>query len=129
MIFKDQNGEKHNVLKEVKEKYPNTILEYYLKSAIEHNKMFKKIDGYEKEVSKFVYNIVKKLYSDGELMEDADKTILLLNWGRIVVELKKNKELKEENKQLKKELKDLKKELKKGKANKNENKKSKTNKV
>ena len=91
--------------------------------------MFKKIDGYEKEVSKFVYNIVKKLYSDGELMEDADKTILLLNWGRIVVELKKNKELKEENKQLKKELKDLKKELKKGKANKNENKKSKTNKV
>lgn len=129
MIFKNQNGEKHNVLKEVKEKYPNTILEYYLKSAVEHNKMFKKIDGYENEVSKFVYNIVKKLYSDGELMEDADKAISILYWGRIVVELKKNKELKEENKQLKKELKDLKKELKKGKVAKNESKQSKTNKV
>lgn len=129
MIFKDQNGTKHNVLKEVKEKYSNTILEYYLKSAVEHNKMFKKIDVYENEVSKFVYSIVKKLYSDGELMEDADKAISLLNWGRIVVELKKNKELKEENKQLKKELKDLKKELKKVKVNKNENKQSKANKV
>ena len=129
MIFKDQNGEKHNVLKEVKEKYPNTILEYYLKSAVNHNKMFKKIDGYDKEVSKFIYNIVKKLYHDGELMEDADKAISILHWGRIVVELKKNKELKEENKQLKKEIQDLKKELKKGKVAKNESKQSKTNKV